>query len=288
MSAADRLNNIKGHLSGNYPQGLLSGEVAIITGSGQGIGKSAAELFAREGALVCVTDIDAAKANQVASDINAAGGKAIAIAGNIMDPEFPEQLVEGTVKAFGKLNHIVNNAGFTFDGMAHKMTDKQWETMLIVHQTAPFRVLRAAAKYLRLKDGENKSIVNISSTSGLHGNVGQANYATAKAGVVGLTKTIAKEWGLFGVRCNTVAFGWVDTRLTRAKETGTNIEIDGQKVALGVPTANRTSKVNPFADIPLGRAGNTEEVAGSVMMLCTPLSSYITGHTLEVTGGRGI
>ena len=105
---------------------------------------------------------------------------------------------------------------------------------------------------------------------------------------MGLTKTIAKEWGLFGVRCNTVAFGWVDTRLTRAKESGTNIEIDGQKVALGVPTVNRSSKVNPYADIPLGRAGNAEEVAGSVMMLCTPLSSYITGHTLEVTGGRGI
>ncbi|KAI8146175.1 hypothetical protein BJV82DRAFT_407828 [Fennellomyces sp. T-0311] len=288
MSAADRLNNIKGHLSGNYPQGLLAGEVAIITGSGQGIGRSTAEAFAREGALVTVTDIDAEKANQVAADINANGGKAIAIAGDIMKADFPEQLVEGTVKAFGKLNHIVNNAGFTYDGMAHKITDKQWETMLVVHQTAPFRIIRAAAKYLRKKDGENKSIVNISSTSGLHGNVGQANYATAKAGVVGLTKTIAKEWGLFGVRCNTVAFGWVDTRLTRAKEAGTAIEIDGQKVALGVPTANRTSKVNPYADIPLGRAGTAEEVAGSVMMLCTPLSSYVTGHTLEVTGGRGI
>ncbi|KAI9250172.1 hypothetical protein BDA99DRAFT_523049 [Phascolomyces articulosus] len=288
MSAADRLNNIKGHLSGNYPQGLLAGEVAIITGSGQGIGKSCAEYFAREGALVTVTDIDGAKANQVAADINAAGGKAIAIAGDIMDPKFPEQLVEGTVKAFGKLNHIVNNAGFTYDGMAHKITDKQWETMLVVHQTAPFRILRAAAKYLRKKDGENKAIVNISSTSGLHGNIGQANYATAKAGVVGLTKTIAKEWGLFGVRCNTVAFGWVDTRLTRAKEAGTSIEIDGEKVALGVPTGNRAAKGNPYADIPLGRAGNTDEVAGSVMMLCTPLSSYVTGHTLEVTGGRGI
>ncbi|ORY95406.1 hypothetical protein BCR43DRAFT_459156 [Syncephalastrum racemosum] len=288
MSASDRLNTIKGHLSGNYPQGMLAGEVAIITGSGQGIGKSCAEVFAREGALVVVTDIDADKANAVAADINAAGGKAIAVPGNVLDEKFGEHLIAETVKAFGKINHIVNNAGFTYDGMIHKTSDKQWEVMLNVHQTAPFRIIRAAAPYLRKKDGENKAIVNISSTSGLHGNVGQANYATAKAGVVGLTKTIAKEWGGFGVRANTVAFGWVDTRLTRAKESGANIEIDGQKVALGIPTGNRAGKANPYADIPLGRSGTADEVAGSVMMMCSPLTSYISGHTLEVTGGRGI
>ncbi|KAI9481596.1 MAG: hypothetical protein EXX96DRAFT_567344 [Benjaminiella poitrasii] len=288
MSASDRLNTIKGHLSGNFPQGLLAGEVAIITGSGQGIGKSCAEVFAREGALVVITDIDAAKANQVAADINAAGLKAISIPGDITDPAFPERLIEETVKAYGKINHIVNNAGFTFDGMIHKITDKQWELMLAVHNTAPFKIIRAAAKYLRKKDGQNKTIVNISSTSGLHGNVGQANYATAKAGVVGLTKTIAKEWGSFGVRCNTVAFGWVDTRLTRAKESGASIEIEGQKVVLGIPTGHRGANVNPYADIPLGRSGDANEVALSVMSLCTPLTSYVTGHTLEVTGGRGI
>ncbi|GAA5801449.1 hypothetical protein EDC94DRAFT_530616 [Helicostylum pulchrum] len=290
MSANDRLNTIKGHLSGNFPQGLLAGEVAIITGSGQGIGKSCAEYFAREGALVVVTDIDAAKSDQVAADINAAGYKAISIPGDILDATFPERLIEGTVQAYGKINHIVNNAGFTFDGMIHKMTDKQWDLMIAVHNTAPFKIIRAASKYLRNKDGANKSIVNISSTSGLHGNVGQANYATAKAGIVGLTKTIAKEWGVFGVRCNTVAFGWVDTRLTRAKESGASIEVDGQKVALGIPTGGKapSSRVNLFADIPLGRAGTADEVAGSVLSLCTPLTSYVTGHTLEVTGGRGI
>ncbi|RCH79231.1 hypothetical protein CU098_006348, partial [Rhizopus stolonifer] len=269
--------------------GLLAGEVAIITGSGQGIGKSCAELFAREGALVVVTDIDAAKSDQVAADINAAGLKAISIPGDILDVSFPERLIEETVKAFGKINHIVNNAGFTYDGMLHKITDKQWDLMLAVHNTAPFKIIRAASKYLRKKDDENKSIVNVSSTSGLHGNVGQANYATAKAGIVGLTKTVAKEWGMFGVRCNTVAFGWVDTRLTRAKESGASIEVDGQKVSLGIPTGNKNAaKINPYADIPLGRAGTADEVAGSVLSLCTPLNSYITGHTLEVTGGRGI
>ncbi|ORZ06878.1 hypothetical protein BCR42DRAFT_456216 [Absidia repens] len=289
MSATDRLNTIKGHLSGNYPQGLLAGEVAIITGSAQGIGKSCAELFAREGAYVVVTDIDAEKAAQVAADLTNAGYKAIAIPGNILDADFAEKLIEGTVKAFGRINHIVNNAGFTFDGMIHKTTDKQWDMMLAVHNTAPFKIIRAAAKYLRQKDGANKTIVNISSTSGLHGNIGQANYATAKAGVVGFTKTIAKEWGAFGVRANTVAFGWVDTRLTRAKETGAAIEVDGQKVALGIPTGNKSgARINPYADIPLGRSGNADEVAGSVMMMCSPFSSYISGHTLEVTGGRGI
>ncbi|KAI7861775.1 hypothetical protein BDF14DRAFT_1864450 [Spinellus fusiger] len=281
MSAADRLSTIKGHLSGNFPKGLLAGEVAIITGSGQGIGRSCAEMFAREGALVVVTDIDAGKSDQVAADINAAGGKAISIPGDITDAAFPDALVQGTVKAFGKINHIVNNAGFTYDGMLHKITDKQWDLMLSVHNTSPFKIIRAASPYLRKKDTENKSIVNISSTSGLHGNVGQANYATAKAGIVGLTKTIAKEWGAFGVRANTVAFGWVDTRLTRAKESGAAIEVAGQNAA-------QKSVANPYADIPLGRAGSAEEVAGSVMMLCTPLSSYVTGHTLEVTGGRGI
>ncbi|ORX57648.1 NAD(P)-binding protein [Hesseltinella vesiculosa] len=288
MSATDRLNTIKGHLSGNFPTGMLTGEVAIITGSGQGIGKSCAEVYAREGALVVVTDIDAAKSDQVAADINAAGGKAISIPGDVLDAAFPEKLVEGTVSAFGKINHIVNNAGFTFDGMLHKTTDKQFEMMLAVHNTAPFRIVRAAAKYLRQKDGANKSIINISSTSGLHGNIGQANYATAKAGVIGLTKTIAKEWGGFGVRANTVAFGWVDTRLTRAKESGASIEVDGQKVSLGIPTGNRAAKVSPFADIPLGRAGNADEVALSVLMLSSPMSSYVSGITLPVTGGRGI
>jgi 3-oxoacyl-[acyl-carrier protein] reductase len=214
--------------------------------------------------------------------------KAISIPGDILDANFPERLIEETVKAYGKINHIVNNAGFTYDGMIHKITDKQWDVMLACHNTAPFKIIRAAAKYLRKKDGQNKTIVNISSTSGLHGNVGQANYATAKAGIVGLTKTVAKEWGGFGVRCNTVAFGFVDTRLTRAKEAGATIEVEGKKVALGIPTGSATgARANPYAAIPLGRPASADEVAGSVLTLCTPLTSYISGHTLEVTGGAG-
>ncbi|KAG0020487.1 Methionine aminopeptidase 1 [Podila clonocystis] len=291
--AASRANLIMNHLSSSaaHPAGLLAGQVAIITGAGQGIGGATALLFAKEGASVVVSDLDDVKGNDIANQIKQAGGKAIVVSGDVTDVTFPERLIEETIKAFGKINHIVNNAGFTFDGMLHKTTDKQFQLMLDVHNVAPFRIIRAAAKYMRLKDGEPRSIVNVSSTSGLHGNLGQANYATAKAGIVGLTKTIAKEWGPLGVRCNTVAFGYVDTRLTRAKENGESMVVDGQKIALGIPMGAKKEAPPPsvvFADTPLKRAGQVEEAAGSVLLLCSPFASYITGHTLEVTGGKGI
>jgi len=268
---------------------MLAGQVAIITGSGQGIGAETARLFAKEGARVTVTDIDAKKAEAVMREIISAGGKAISIPGDIMDSKFPEQLVEETVQKFGGLNIIVNNAGFTYDGVLHKMTDKQWETMLTVHNTAPFRVVRAAAKYFRQKDQKNKVIINVSSSSGLHGNAGQANYATAKMGIVGLTKTIAKEWGpLFGVRANTVAYGFIDTRLTRAKEEGESIKVGDQEVKLGIPGQAIGGAVKGLEDIPLRRPGSVTDAAGGILLLASPFASYISGHTLEVTGGRGI
>ncbi|KAF9926647.1 Methionine aminopeptidase 1 [Modicella reniformis] len=291
--AANRVSVIMNHLSSSasQPGGLLAGQVAIVTGAGQGIGGASALLFAKEGASVVVSDLDDVKAKDIAQQITSAGGKAIVVSGDVTDLSFPERLVEETVKAFGKINIIINNAGFTFDGMLHKTTDKQFQLMLEVHNAAPFRIIRAAAKYMRLKDGEPRSIVNVSSTSGLHGNLGQANYATAKAGIIGLTKTVAKEWGPFGVRCNTVAFGYIDTRLTRAKENGETMVVDGQKIALGIPMGAKKEAPPPavvFADTPLKRAGQVEEAAGSVLLLCSPFASYITGHTLEVTGGKGI
>ncbi|KAG0241504.1 hypothetical protein BGW41_005813 [Actinomortierella wolfii] len=291
--AANRVSVIMNHLSSSasHPAGLLANQVAIITGAGQGIGGATALLFGKEGASVVVSDLDAAKGEAVAKEIIQNGGKAIAVSGDVTDPAFPERLIAETIKAFGKINIIVNNAGYTFDAMLHKTTDKQFQMMLDVHNLAPFRIIRAAAPYMRLKDGEPRSIVNISSTSGIHGNVGQANYATAKAGIVGLTKTIAKEWGVFGVRCNTIAFGYIDTRLTRAKENGEVMIVDGQKVALGIPMGNQKTPPSPavvFADTPLKRAGHVDEAAGSALLLCSPFASYITGHTLEVTGGKGI
>ncbi|KAH7907195.1 hypothetical protein BJ138DRAFT_530653 [Hygrophoropsis aurantiaca] len=289
---SDRLAQVSGHISNAYGRGLLAGEVAIITGAGQGIGRSAALLFAKEGAKVVVSDIDANKAAAVADEIKAAGGSAIPVAGDVGADDFPKTIVDATAKEYGKINHIVNNAGFTYDKMLHTMPDEAYDVIMKIHVRAPFRLVRAAAPYFRTKtqNPENHTIINVSSTSGLHGNVGQANYAAAKAAVVGLTKTIAKEWGPFGVRANVVAFGHVHTRLTAAKEDGATIEIDGKKVALGIPGANQKTAQSVTAndDIPLRRGATPDEAAAAMLFLASPLSSYVSGHTLEVTGGRGI
>ncbi|EIN03672.1 short-chain dehydrogenase/reductase SDR [Punctularia strigosozonata HHB-11173 SS5] len=289
---ADRLKQVTGHLTNSYGRGLLAGEVAIVTGAAQGIGRSTALLFAKEGARVVVSDLDGAKAQAVVDEIKAAGGEAIAVAGDVGADDFPKVILHATISKYGKLNHIVNNAGFTFDKMLHTMPDEAYDIIMKIHVRAPFRLIRAAAPYLRIKatEGatpENRSIVNVSSTSGLHGNVGQANYAAAKAAVIGLTKTVAKEWGPFGVRANTIAFGRVDTRLTRAKEDGASIEIGGKSVALGIP-AKLANSSGAMVGIPLGRGASPDEAAGAMLFLVSPLASFVTGHTLEVTGGAGI
>lgn len=295
MSSSERLQQVANHLSNSYGRGLLNGEVAIITGAAQGIGRSAAILFAREGAKVVVSDLDEKKAQSVVDEIKAAGGDAIAVGGDVGANDFPAKILDATIKRYGKLNHIVNNAGFTYDRMLHTMPDDAWDIIMKIHVTAPFRLIRAAAPYMRVKAGagtpaENRSVINVSSTSGLHGNVGQANYAAAKSAITGFTKTIAKEWGLFGVRANTVAFGYILTRLTAAKEDGAAIEIGGKKVALGIPGAKSpaTGSADPksYPLIPLARPGTAEEAAAAVLFLASPLASYVTGHTLEVTGGR--
>ncbi|KAL6245029.1 hypothetical protein RBB50_007804 [Rhinocladiella similis] len=289
---AQRAQQIAGHL--NYPSGMLAGQVAIITGSGQGIGAECARLFANEGAKVIVCDVDSSKADAVASSINATTpNAAISVPGDVTDPSYFSVLVKKAAEfGGGKIHFIVNNAGYTWDGVIHKMGDKQWDTMVAVHNTAPFRLIREAAPYFRVKDGENRCIVNISSTSGTHGNAGQANYSLAKAGVVGLTKTVAKEWGpQFGVRANTVAFGHINTRLTQAKESGAFITTpDGQRIALGIPSAQLSARKGgdaaTYTDIPLGRPGTATEAAGAVLAVCSPLFSYVSGQTIEVTGGR--
>ncbi|KAH6856856.1 hypothetical protein B0I37DRAFT_85019 [Chaetomium sp. MPI-CAGE-AT-0009] len=287
---SERINQIARQL--NYPKGLLAGQVAIITGSGQGIGAECARLFANEGAKVVVSDIDAAKAEDVASKIRASGGEALAVAGDLLKNECITDLVKKAAEfGNGKIHILVNNAGFTWDAVIHKMTDKQWDTMLAMHGTVPFKLVREAAPYFRVRDGEPRNIINISSTSGLHGNAGQLNYAMAKAGVVGLSKTIAKEWGpAFGVRANTVAFGHIETRLTADKEAGAFVEVGGQKVALGIPGKQKAAGagVVPHADIPLRRPGTATEAASAVLAVASPLSSYISGQTISVTGGRNM
>jgi 3-oxoacyl-[acyl-carrier protein] reductase len=274
--------------------GLLDGKVAIITGAGRGIGAATAALFAEHGAKVVVSDLDTQPAKAVVDDISQSGGDAVEICGDITDPKFPELLVSETLARYGTINIIVNNAGYSWDGMLHKMTDKQFSAMLEVHNTGPFRLIRAAASHMRDQAKKEKArgeepksrcIINVSSTSGLHGNIGQVNYSTAKMGIIGMTKTVAREWGAFGIRCNAVAFGFIETRLTQEKESSESIDVDGQQVKLGIPGKLREAVTTL---IPLGRTGTVEEAAGAILFLASPLASYITGHTLEVTGGMGI
>jgi 3-oxoacyl-[acyl-carrier protein] reductase len=274
--------------------GLLDGKIAILTGSGRGIGAAAAKLFAEHGATVVVSDLDPAPAEETAAAIQNAGGKAIAVAGDVTDPAFPKQLISTTLDSFGGFDIIVNNAGYTWDGVIQNMTDKQWYAMLDVHTTAPFRILREASAFIR--DAAKKEqaahgranprkVVNVSSVSGVYGNAGQVNYSTAKAGITGLTKTMAKEWGRYNVQVNCVCYGFIDTRLTAAKESAEKVVRDGEEIALGVPDQMR--QMAPML-IPLGRPGTPEEAAGPMLFLASPLSNYVSGHVLEITGGRAI
>ncbi|KAI8630500.1 short-chain dehydrogenase [Xylariaceae sp. FL1651] len=288
---SERVSQIAAQL--NYPKGMLAGQTAIITGSGQGIGAETAKLFANEGAKVIVSDIDAAKAQAVADSINQASpGRALAVPGDVLDTAYQASLVQQAADfGGGKLHILVNNAGYTWDGVIHKMTDAQWETMLALHGTAPFQLIRAAAPYFRVRDGAPRCIVNVSSTSGVHGNAGQANYAMAKAGVVGLTKAVAKEWGpMFGVRVNAVAFGHIQTRLTQAKEKGAFVVGPrGERIHVGIPQArNQASPELQHADIPLRRPGQPSEAAAAILAVASPLFSYVTGQTIMVTGGRNM
>ena len=270
---------------------LLEGKVAIITGAARGIGRACAELFADHGARVFLSDIDAAPTHEVAEAIKAGGGDALAISGDVTAPDFAPRLIKATLDAYGAIDAIVNNAGYTWDGTIHKMSDEQWQAMLDVHLTAPFRIIRAASEYLRETAKREKAdfgqasarkIVNISSTTGTRGNAGQTNYAAGKAGIVGVTKTLAKEWGQFNIQVNAVAFGFIETRLTRAKEFGEHVTRESADIALGIPQANREIA---FKMIPMGRGGTPREGAGAVLFFCSPLSDYVSGQVLEVTGG---
>jgi 3-oxoacyl-[acyl-carrier protein] reductase len=274
--------------------GMLDGKVAIITGSGRGIGSATAKLFAANGARVIVSDLDPAPAEETAAAIRTAGGQVAVIPGDVTDPAFPTQLIKGTLDAFGGIDIIVNNAGYTWDAVIQNMTDKQWYAILDVHTTAPFRILREASTFIR--DAAKKEaaasgranprkVVNITSVSGVYGNAGQANYSTAKAGIIGLTKTLSKEWGRYNVQVNCACFGFIETRLTAAKETAEKIQREGEEVALGVPEAMRNLAA---MTISLGRPGTPEEAAGPLLFLASPLSDYVSGIVLEVTGGRAI
>jgi 3-oxoacyl-[acyl-carrier protein] reductase len=269
--------------------GLLDGKAAIITGSARGIGRATAELFTREGAKVLINDIDGDVAEQAAGEID---GETAVFAGDLTKPGVPEDLVKTATDEFGQVDAVVNNAGYTWDGVVHRMSDEQFQAMLDIHTVVPFRVIRALAPQWReaakmeRDEGQEvfRKIVNVTSISGTMGNAGQANYSAAKAGVTGLTKTIAKEWGQFKINCNAVAFGFVETRLTQAKEKGETLEAPtGDQVELGIPEQLRAMA---SMTIPLGRPAKPEEAAGPVLFLCSGLSNYVHGQILNVTGGQ--
>lgn len=269
----------------------LEGRVAIVSGSGRGIGRAIALKLGAEGAKVVVNDLDAATAEETVAAIKAAGSQAVACLGDVTRAEFAPRFVATALDNFGGLDIIVNNAGYAWDSVIQKTSDEQWQAMLDVHVSAPMRILRAASDFIRdaaKKEKEagrsfNRKVVNISSIAGLYGNAGQIGYAAGKAAIVGVTKTLAKEWGRYKVNVNCVAFGYIQTRMTAPLGSGeASASIAGREIKMGVqPEA--IEFMNRM--IPLGRGGTPEEAAGAVYLMCIPESDYVSGEVLLASGG---
>jgi 3-oxoacyl-[acyl-carrier protein] reductase len=274
--------------------GTLEGKVALVSGSGRGIGRAIALKLASEGARVVVNDLDRDPAEQTVADIKAAGGEAVACPGSVTAPDFADRFIKTAVDAYKGIDIIVNNAGYTWDNVIQKMTDEQWYAIIDCHLTAPFRILRAAQPVIRaLSKVETESgkevyrkIVNISSVAGMGGNAGQANYSAAKAGILGMTKALSKEWGRMRVNVNAVAYGVIRTRLTEVTaDANAKVNIDGRDIKVGI---NPDLMKSMETQIPLGRSGTPEDAAGAVYMLCIPESNYVSGQTLVCGGGLSL
>jgi len=275
----------------------LANKSAVVTGAGRGIGRAIAETLAESGASVLLTDIDDSALHEAKNALEAAThrrkgmGKLSTLAGDLTAPGFPESVIAKLIKDFGSVDIIVNNAGYTWDSVIQKTTDEQFQAMLDIHVVAPFRILRAASSWLRetakkeIEAGQTvmRKVVNITSISGLGGNAGQAAYSSGKSAVTGLTKTMSKEWGRYNVAVNAVAFGIIDTRLTRPMhEAETNIAIGERQVHVGMQSHAREQTERA---VPLGRVGTPQDAANAVLFFCSPLSDYVTGEVLVCGGG---
>jgi 3-oxoacyl-[acyl-carrier protein] reductase len=269
----------------------LDGKTALVTGSGRGIGRAIAEKLADCGAAVMVNDLDESALRETRSLLRSIGKKIEVCPGDLTQPEFPGKLIQATLDAFGSIDIIVNNAGYSWDGVIQKTTDEQFQAMLEIHLVVPFRILRAASSYLRetakreIASGKQimRKVVNITSIAGTDGNPGQAGYSSGKAGVLGLTRTLSKEWGRYNVNVNAVGFGLIETRLTQVLTgEGANIEMGGHAIRLGVQA---TMLESVKTACPLGRLGTPAEAAGAVLFFCSPLSDYVTGEVLICGGG---
>ena len=269
----------------------LQGKVAIVSGSGRGIGRAVALKLASEGAKVVLNDIDAAPVVETGEMIRQAGGQTAFCIGDATAPDFGTRFVATAIESFGGLDIIVNNAGYAWDNVIQKMTDEQWYAMLDVHATAPFRILRAAADFIRASAKVEKEqgrtvtrkVVNISSIGGVCGNAGQMGYAAGKTALIGMTKTLAKEWGRYNVTVNCVAFGMIQTRITKPIGSGQEIaKIGEREIRMGLQPNMIESSIKA---IPLGRAGTPDDAAGAVYMFCIPESDYVSGEILLAAGG---
>ena len=268
----------------------LAGKVALVTGGGRGIGLSLVQRLAAEGARLVVNDLDPEPAEAAAKAIRDAGGEAIAVPGNVTSGDFAPRFVGAALDAFGDIHILVNNAGYVWNGPLHKIGEEQWDAMQDVHLKAPFRILKEMRAGLDSRVAQERAagtrvhrkVVNVSSVAATGGTPGQANYSAAKAGLHGLTRSLAKEWGPLSINVNCVAFGYIDTRLTQEISGETVVVIDGVARRVGLTGAMIEAIKERIA---FGRAGTTHEAAGGILLFCLPESDYVTGQILEVSGG---
>ncbi|MBV9761787.1 MAG: SDR family oxidoreductase [Acidobacteriaceae bacterium] len=269
----------------------LSDKAALVTGAGRGIGRAIAAKLASAGASVLLADIDESALEESKAALAVYGSRVETLSGDLTSPQFCEATVKKLVNEFGSVDIIVNNAGYTWDNVIQKTSDEQFQAMLDVHVVAPFRVLRAASHWIRERAKQEmeggarvmRKVVNITSISGLDGNPGQVGYASGKSAIVGLTKTVAKEWGRYNVTVNAVGFGLIDTRLIKPMDDPqTAISIGEKHVRVGMQPQVREQAARM---IPLGRLGTPEDAANAVFFFCSPLSDYVTGEVLVCSGG---